>query len=86
MNSLTSGNQIIVLTKDGSDKWVNSKIEFSLGAQSLGSNRWLPTPPISSGDPIGVNGSEAYKITGPATADYYLKIGSTWFRTQLTIF
>ena len=86
VNSLSSGNQIIVLTKDLSDNWVSSKIELSNASQAFGTKRWLSTVPASSMDPIGVHGSEAFRDNGNSTVDYFLKVDTRWYKTTLNTF
>lgn len=84
-NALSTGSQLIILTKNNDGQWINSKISGSSAAPSLGQMRWLSTVPSNSTDPVGVDGSEVITNNG-ANATYYAKVGGTWFKTTLNLF
>jgi hypothetical protein len=85
VSSITSTDKLIVLTNNGNNTWTNATISVSDGAKSLGRNRWLPTPPSNSSDPIGQNGDEAFRNNG-STLDYYVKNNGVWFKTTFSLF
>lgn len=83
---LNQNSQVIVISKDSNDKWINQRIALSDAAACMGQSRWLTTPPSSYVDSIGSNGSEAFKQIDAKNAEYYVKINNIWFKMNLTTF